>query len=49
MNTLLLVLFGLLAGTLCFCVWKLSKAGGRVRVGFKVDVRWGKAEGAKRS
>lgn len=27
---------------LCVAVWRLAKAGGRVRVGFIVDVRWGK-------
>lgn len=35
------VLVLILAGTVCFAVWRACKAGGRVRVGFIVDVRWG--------
>jgi len=35
------VLAIILALTLCFAVWRACKAGGRVRVGFIVDVRWG--------
>jgi len=40
MNTVVIVVLAGVA-TLCVAVWLACKAGGRVKVGFIVDVRWG--------
>lgn len=37
----LVVVVLIVTAGLCVAVWRLSKAGGRVKVGFIVDVRWG--------
>jgi hypothetical protein len=39
--TAVVVIALIVAGALCFSVWRLAKAGGGVKVGFVVDVRWG--------